>query len=150
MPPEKAAKRRKDLIWSVRYRHLCELIRGLQNLDIFRKGNVFILFACTKRTQSTPEGCDPLDSGDGSKLYGLFFSRYFQLSSLYQYMVRPTFSDVLNRCKRVIVHQTQDCCYSETGCHTASSQGRMYSKRGAARYFCCGENLFLRCADWKF
>ena len=27
-----------------------------------RKGNVFILFACTKRTKSTPEGCDPLDS----------------------------------------------------------------------------------------
>ena len=33
-----------------------------------RKGNVFILFACTKRTKSTPEGCDPLDSGDDSNL----------------------------------------------------------------------------------
>ena len=131
MPPEKAAKRRKDLIWSVRYRHLCELIRGLQNLDIFRKGNVFILFACTKRTQSTPEGCDPLDSGDGSKLYGLFFSWYFQLSSLYQYMVRPTFSDVLNRCERDAVHQTQDRCFSEMGYHTASSQRQVTFKKGS-------------------
>ena len=35
--------------------------------------NVFILFASTKRTGSSPEGCDPLDSGDGSKLYRLCF-----------------------------------------------------------------------------
>ena len=37
------------------------------------KGNGFILFASTKRTKSSPEGCDPLDSGDGSKLYRLYF-----------------------------------------------------------------------------
>ena len=54
-------------------RHLCALIRGLQNLDISRKGNGFILFACTKRTGSTPEVCGPLDSGNGSKLYRLCF-----------------------------------------------------------------------------
>ena len=28
----------------------------------FPKGNDFILFACTKRTKSTPEVCEPLDS----------------------------------------------------------------------------------------
>ena len=28
----------------------------------FPKGNGFILFASTKRTKSSPEGCDPLDS----------------------------------------------------------------------------------------
>ncbi len=39
----------------------------------FPKGNGFILFASTKRTKSSPEGCDPLDSGDGSKLYGKIF-----------------------------------------------------------------------------
>ena len=39
----------------------------------FPKGNGFILFASTKRTKSSPEGCDPLDSGDGSKLYRLYF-----------------------------------------------------------------------------
>ena len=29
---------------------------------MFPKGNGFILFASTKRTKSSPEGCDPLDS----------------------------------------------------------------------------------------
>ena len=33
-----------------------------------RKGNGFILFACTKRTGSTPEVCEPLDSRDDSNL----------------------------------------------------------------------------------
>ena len=32
------------------------------------RGNGFILFACTKRTGSTPEVCEPLDSGDDSNL----------------------------------------------------------------------------------
>ena len=32
------------------------------------RGNGFILFACTKRTKSTPEVCEPLDSGDDSNL----------------------------------------------------------------------------------
>ena len=32
----------------------------------FLKGNGFILFACTKRTGSTPEVCGPLDSENGS------------------------------------------------------------------------------------
>ena len=47
---------------------LCEvvvlgvLIRSLQNLGAPGKGNGFIPFACTKRTKSTPKGCDPLDS----------------------------------------------------------------------------------------
>ena len=34
----------------------------------FLQENDFILFACTKRTKSTPEVCEPLDSGDDSKL----------------------------------------------------------------------------------
>ena len=41
--------------------------------EMFPKRNGFILFASTKRTKSSPEGCDPLDSGDGSKLYGKIF-----------------------------------------------------------------------------
>ena len=40
---------------------------------MFPKRNGFILFASTKRTKSSPEGCDPLDSGDGSKLYRIVF-----------------------------------------------------------------------------
>ena len=46
----------------MRSRHCGELIRSLRNLEASRKGNGFILFACTKRTKSTPKGCDPLDS----------------------------------------------------------------------------------------
>ena len=58
----------KDLILLVGSCCLSGLIRGLQNLESSRKGNGFILFACTKRTKSTPEVCEPLDSGDDSKL----------------------------------------------------------------------------------
>ena len=61
--------------------------------------------------------------------------------------MRPAFSEVLNRCERVAVHQTQDRYFSKMGYCTASLQGRMYSKRGTARYLCCGGNLFLRYAD---
>ena len=39
--------------------------------------NGFILFASTKRTKSSPEGCAPLDSGNGSKLYGKIFFMTF-------------------------------------------------------------------------
>ena len=60
--------RQKDLIGFVRSRHCGELNRGLENLESSRKGNGFILFACTKRTKSTPEVCEPLDSGDDSNL----------------------------------------------------------------------------------
>ena len=96
--------------------------------EMFPKRNGFILFASTKRTKSSPEGCDPLDSGDGSKLYRIVFSCCFRLSYLNQHVVRPAFSDVLNRCERVIAVQTQDRYFSKMGCHTTSSQGRMYSK----------------------
>ena len=58
----------KVLILFVRSRHCGELNRGLENLDVLCKGNGFILFACTKRTKSTPEVCEPLDSGDDSNL----------------------------------------------------------------------------------
>ena len=61
----------------VRSRHCGELNRGLENLDVPGKGNGFILFACTKRTKSTPEVCEPLDSGDDSKLYRSRFQQSF-------------------------------------------------------------------------
>ena len=41
----------KVLILLVRSRHCGELNRGLQNLEAPCKGNGFILFACTKRTE---------------------------------------------------------------------------------------------------
>ena len=107
----------------------------------FPKGNGFILFASTKRTGSSPEGCDPLDSEGRFKTLQNIFSYCFRLSSLSRYVVRPAFSDVLNRCERVAVVQTQDRYFSKMGYCTASSQGRMYSKMVAARYLGCGGNL---------
>ena len=58
---------KKVLIVAVRRCHCGGLIRGLQNLDApCKRETVFVLFACTKRTGSTPEVCEPLDSGDDS------------------------------------------------------------------------------------
>ena len=111
--------------------------------------NGFILFASTKRTKSSPEGCDPLDSEGRFKTLQNIFSCCFRLSSLSRYVVRPAFSDVLNRCERVAVVQTQDRYFSKMGYCTASSQGQMYSKRAAARYLGCGGNLKFWYADWK-
>ena len=65
---EKPPRAAKGFNWIARVCCLCALFRGLKNLGAFRKGNGFILFACTKRTKSTPEVCEPLDSGDDSKL----------------------------------------------------------------------------------
>ena len=39
----------------------------------FPKGNGFILFASTKRTKSSPEGCDPLDSEGRFKTLSIMF-----------------------------------------------------------------------------
>ena len=41
----------------------------------FPKGNGFILFASTKRTKSSPEGCDPLDSEGRFKTLSIIFFR---------------------------------------------------------------------------
>ena len=59
---------KKVLIVAMRRCHCGVLIRGLRNLGAPCKGTFFVLFACTKRTKSTPEVCEPLDSGDDSKL----------------------------------------------------------------------------------
>ena len=69
---------KKVLIVAVRSCGCGVLIRGLQNLGSSRKGDGFILFACTKRTKSTPEVCEPLDSGDDSKLCRKKFSKVFR------------------------------------------------------------------------
>ena len=45
-------------------------------------------------------------------------------------MVRPAFKEVLNRCERVTVVQTQDRCFSKMGCRTASSQGQVAFEKG--------------------
>ena len=114
----------------------------------FPKGNGFTFFSLLRKERGVAEGPRPSRLPEnGSKLYRIVFSCCFRLSSLSRYVVRPAFSDVLNRCERVAVVQTQDRYFSKMGSHTTSLQGRMYSKRAAARYLCCGGNLILRYAD---
>ena len=98
--------------------------------EMFPKRNGFILFASTKRTKSSPEGCDPLDSEGRFKTLQNIFSCCFRLSSLSRYVVRPAFSDVLNRCERVAVVQTQDRCFSKMGSHTTSLQEQATFEKG--------------------
>ena len=43
-----------------------------------KRERFFVLFACTKRTKSTPEVCEPLDSGDDSKLCRKWFCNNFR------------------------------------------------------------------------
>ena len=60
---------KKVLIVAVQICCCGALIRGLQNLGApSKRERFFVLFACTKRTKSTPEVCEPLDSGDDSNL----------------------------------------------------------------------------------
>ena len=98
---------------------------------MFPKRNGFILFASTKRTKSSPEGCDPLDSEGRFKTLQNIFSCCFRLSSLNRYIVRPAFSDVLNRCERVVAVQTQDRCFPKMGCCSTSSQGQVAFEKGS-------------------
>ena len=98
--------------------------------EMFPKRNGFILFASTKRTKSSPEGCDPLDSEGRFKTLQNIFSCCFRLSSLSRYVVRPAFSDVLNRCERVIAVQTQDRYFSKMGSHTTSLQEQATFEKG--------------------
>ena len=116
-------------------------------MESFRKGTG-LFFSLLRKERGVAEGPRPSRLPEnGSKLYRIVFSCCFRLSSLNQHVVRPAFSDVLNRCERVIAVQTQDRYFSKMGSHTTSLQGRMYSKRAAARYLCCGGNLILRYAD---
>ena len=98
-------RKQQGFNWIMRICCLCKLNRGLQNLEFSRKGNEFILVASAKRTKKQP-GLRPATSVQNSM--EKYFSWHFLHSSLNRYMVRRAFSDVLNRCERVAVHQTQD------------------------------------------
>ena len=59
----------KDLSLLVGICYFCALIRGLQNLEAPGKGKrVYSFCVVQKEPKSTPEVCEPLDSGDDSKL----------------------------------------------------------------------------------
>ena len=106
-----------------------------------RKGTVLFFSLLRKEPKVAQRVATLWTPRDGSKLYRIIFSWYFRLSSLNRYVMRPTFSDVLNRCERVTVHQTQDWCFPKMGSCTASSQGHVAFEKGS-----CSLSL-LR---WKF
>ena len=106
------------------------LIRGLQNLESPQR-NVFTFFSLLRKERGVAEGPRPSRLPEnGSKLYRIVFSCCFRLSSLNQHVVRPAFSDVLNRCERVIAVQTQDRYFSKMGSHTTSLQEQAAFEKG--------------------
>ena len=67
------------------------------------KGTFFVLFACTKRTKSTPEVCEPLDSGDDSNRRSIRdFSEMTSIHQVTGYAENCIFPGIagndLNRC----------------------------------------------------
>ena len=137
---------------------------------MFPKRNGFILFASTKRTKSSRRAATLWTPRDGSKLYRIFFSWHFRFSSLNRYMVRLAFSEVLNRCERVIAVQTQDRYFLKMGYCTTSSQGASRIQKGWLHVIfiaaeICFYGMLIKCfevsqffsicsklwyADWKF
>ena len=76
------------------------LIRGLENLELPGKGNGFILFACTKRTKSTPKGCDPLDSrGRFKALSEKILAEFSDGTSRTRFFAQNGGEKALNRCE---------------------------------------------------
>ena len=73
-----------------------------------RKGNGFILFACTKRTGSTPEVCEPLDSRGGFKaLSKKILAEFSDGTSRNRFFAQNGGEKALNRCD-VRVLQRED------------------------------------------
>ncbi len=94
-PPENAAKR------PVRNRHLCELIRGLQNLESPCKGDGFILFASAKRTKKQP-GLRPATSVQIAGRNGVLdrMTSFYQVTGFAQTTISHSIDgNDLNRCE---------------------------------------------------
>ena len=109
----------------------CFILLFQKQVKCSRKGTV-LFFSLLRKEPKVAEGLRPSRLPEnGSKLYRIVFSCCFRLSSLSRYVVRPAFSDVLNRCERVIVVQTQDRYFPKLGCRTASSQGHVTFKKGS-------------------
>ena len=95
------------------------------------KGTFYVLFASTKRTKSSRRAAALSTPGERFKTLQ---NSFFVL--LPSFVPKPAcgatrFSDVLNRCERVIVVQTQDRYFPKLGCRTASSQGHVTFKKGS-------------------
>ena len=91
-------------------------------LKLPAKGTFLVLFACTKSTKSTPEVCEPLDSGDDSKLCRKKSAKFSGGSCRNRFCLQNGGEKALNRCERVAVQLTQDRYFSKKDCFTASLQ----------------------------
>ena len=114
---------KKVLIVAVRKCHCGGLNRGWQNLGASQKGNGFILFALCKKNQKAHQRFANLwTPGTIQSSAGSEFAIISGGSCRNRFCPQNGGEKALNRCERVTVVQTQDCCFSKKSCFTASSQ----------------------------
>ena len=128
---------------------LCARIGGLQNLDSslkgfnccgvelwlrcadsrfakprsFRKGNGFILFAsCKKNQKARQRSADLWTPGTIQSSVGSDFAKTSGGTCRNRFCLQNGGVKALNRCERIAVEQTQDCCFSKKNYCAASSQ----------------------------
>ena len=121
------------------------MIRSMQNLGTSCTGNGFILFACTKRTKSTPEVCGPLDSGDGSKLYGKIFFVAFPAFVPQPVYGTTRFFGCFEPLRKGYCSTDARLMFFENGMPYCKLSAANVFEKNAARYICCGANSKLLC-----
>ena len=133
----------KGLNWIVRGRCFCVLIRGLRNLEASRKGNGLSLFAsCKKKPKSTQEVCEPLDSGDDSKLCRKRFCKAFR-----RLMPKPVLPTKWRRKGFESVQKgyrsadARPMFFRKGIIVVQAHSSKRYSKSVATRWFCRGAKL---------
>ena len=118
----------------VRSRHCGELNRGLQNLDVLCKENEFILFACTKRTKSTPEVCEPLDSGERFKALSKKISAKFSgNTSRTRFFAQNGGEKALNRCDVWVLQRKELKRTSKEEPYSLRTVGYGWAKKGGGQ-----------------
>ena len=124
-----------ELFWKKKARAKCCPDRGkLPAYQEVPERETFLRSFCFCKKNQKAAGTPSCDLG--SKLYGKIFFVAFPAFVPKPVYGTTRFFGCFNRCERVIVVQTQDWCFSKTGCRTTSSLRRMYPKRVAARYLC--------------
>ena len=132
-----AVRRKKDLIWFVRSRYLCALIRGLQNLEasfgkgfnccgarlrlrcadsrfgkprsFLQRGRFYVLFASCKKNQKARQRFANLwTPGTIQSSVEKNSAKFSGGSCRNRFCLQTAGVKALNRCERVTVVQTQD------------------------------------------
>ena len=145
-----AVRRKKDLIWFVRSRYLCALIRGLQNLEasfgkgfnccgarlrlrcaesrfakprnFLRKGRFSFFSLVRKEPKVHQRFANLWTPGTIQSSAGKDFVKLFGGTCRNRFSLQNAGVKALNRCERVAVLLTQDCCFSKKNYCTTSSQ----------------------------